>query len=666
LVVTFAGTAAAYTWLATMLLLRGTRNWHSRAFATAAAMTAVWAAAKLLPAATPQDVLPSLRDAAWIATVILMIRGESPRQRLWQQLSTIAVGLVAADLLFCGLGLSFPITAGLRLDSWVSRMSVCALGLLLLENMLRNSPKDRFWALKLFGIGLALIFSFNLVFEIPHVFAHTLNHALVATQPLIYLLALPLFVVTAVRMPTVNLRVHSSRQAVFHSATLIAIGVMVEGMAVAAYFVRSYGGSIGTVLAVVLLFSAAAAVLTAAASTTLRSRLRLFINENFFNYKYDYRVEWSNFIASLSARDEDNLPLRVLRTLGDLLDSPGGLLLIRRNSEDKLVPLAHWSIDREATPMTLTDAVVEQLENDGLSYVDIAAGRDGALSKELGHQYPFGWLGVPLRYRGRLIGFAILNKPRAGRKLDWEDQKLISLVAQQLALYLVHDEASKDLADARQLEAFNQRIAFVIHDMKSNIGQLSLLARNAERFGHDEQFRKDMVDTIRHSAEKLQELLQRLKGGPVEVKRTEKVDLCALLKEFAENKRRVGLPVELRPLPFLTALTEIDRSALLSVLEHVVSNAIEAAPESPVVIGLDSHAEMLRITVQDLGRGMAPTFLTDELFRPLRSTKGMGLGLGAYQAKQTMRDLRGNLEIRSKMGAGTTVELVLPATRTAT
>ncbi|MBW8707684.1 MAG: hypothetical protein JF627_00170, partial [Alphaproteobacteria bacterium] len=360
LVVTFAGTAAAYAWLATMLLLRGTRSWHSRAFAAAAALTAGWAGAKLLPEIVPQDVLPSLRDAAWIATVILMIRGESPRQRLWRQLSYIAAGLVTADLLFCGLGLSFPITTGLQIDSWVSRMAVCALGLLLLENMLRNSPKDRFWALKLFGIGAALIFSFNLVFEIPRVFAHALNHALVATQPLIYLLALPLFVVTAVRMPTVNLRVHSSRQAVFHSATLIAIGVVVEGMAVAAYFVRSYGGSIGTVLAVVLLFSAAAAVLTAAASTTLRSRLRLFINENFFNYKYDYRVEWSNFISSLSARDEDNLPLRVLRTLGDLLDCPGGLLLIRRDNENQLVPLAHWSIDSEATPLTLTDELVER------------------------------------------------------------------------------------------------------------------------------------------------------------------------------------------------------------------------------------------------------------------------------------------------------------------
>jgi putative PEP-CTERM system histidine kinase len=649
-----------------MLVLRGTRSWYSRAFTAAAAMTAIWAGSTPFTLAGLQDITPTLRDAAWLTALISIFRGEYPNQRLWKLLAYAATVLIAIDLLFCGLRLSFPITAGLRLDSWISRMAVSAFGLLLVENLLRNSPRDRFWALKLFGIGLALMFSSNLVLEIPRLFAHAFSRTLVVAQPLIYLLILPLFVVTAVRLPTVNLKVHSSRQAAFHSATLIAIGVVVEGMAAAAYFVRNYGGSIGTVFSVVLLFSAAAAVLTAAASTTLRSRLRLFISENFFNYKYDYRVEWSNFISSLSAREEDNMPLRVLRTLAELLDCPGGLLLIRRDKETELKPLAHWSIAGEATPVTLSAEAVERLENDGLSYLEMSADNDDALTGRLHRQYPFGWLGVPLCNRGRLVGLAILNKPRVKRTLDWEDEKLISLVAMQLAIYLVHDEASKDLADARQLEAFNQRIAFVIHDMKSSIGQLSLLARNAERFGHDEQFRKDMVETIRHSAEKLQELMRRLKGGVIEPNGIERVDLCALLTDFVESKTRLGLPVELCRPPFLTALTQIDRSALLSVLEHVVSNALDAAPLSPVVIGLDKHGEMLRITVQDRGRGMAPTFLTDELFRPLQSTKGAGLGLGAYQAKQTMRELRGNLEIRSKIGTGTTVELDLPATGVAT
>jgi putative PEP-CTERM system histidine kinase len=661
-VISLAANTIAYAWLAAMLAIRSYHNWQTRIFAMAAALTAAWAVSALILPTGQQSLVPILRDAAWIGMIISILYKDDPLQRLWKQLGGVAIGLIAADILLFALDLNFSLFGELRIGSWISRMAVAAFALLLIENIIRNSSRDHFWALKLFCIGLALIFSFNLVMEIPRAFSHTFNITLINTQPFIYLLALPLFVVTAVRLPTVGLRVHSSRQAVFHSATLIAIAVVIEGMAVAAYYVRTYGGDMGTVLSIVLLFSVAAAILTAAASATIRSKLKLLISENFFNHKYDYQVEWANSISSLSARDECDMPLRVLRTLADLLDCPGGLLLVHRGDEKKMVPLASWSIATPATPMLLDDKDIRTLENDSLSYIDMA-GKSGDAQK-WSRQYPSFWLGVPLRYRGRLVGFALLNQPRVKRKLDWEDKKLISIVALQLAIYLVHDKARKDLADARQLEAFNQRIAFVIHDMKSSIGQLSLLADNAERFGDNEQFRKDMVETIHHSSKKLQELMLRLKGEAIETPRIELVDLCVLLMKFAESKARLGMRVEFHPPMFPLALTEIDRAALLSALEHIVANAVDASPLSPVVISLDRVGETLRITVQDEGRGMPPTFLSDELFRPLRSSKGTGFGLGTLQAKQTMRDLQGDLEIKSKMGVGTTVALIIPTTGT--
>jgi len=467
-------------------------------------------------------------------------------------------------------------------------------------------------------------------------------------------------VVTAVRMPGVALKVHSSRQAIFHSATLIGFAVVIEGMAAAAFFVRSYGGSVGTVLAVVLLFSGAVALLTAAVSTTMRSRLRQFISENFFNYKYDYRVEWARFIASLSALHEDNMPLRVLRTLADLLDCPGGLLLGCRDGERKLFSQAQWSVQTDFLPLPLPEETLAELENESLSYILLGAQSPHPVGQDLSRRYSFGWLAVPLRYRGKMIALAILSRPRAARSLDWEDEKLISLVASQLALYLVHDEVRKDLDDARKLEAFSRRVAFVVHDMKSSIGQLALLADNAERFGHDENFRKDMTETLRHSADKLQQLMRRLKGEEAP-KAIEAVDLSALLADFVQAKAKLGLPVQLCQTSAMNTKTELDRSGLLSVLEHVVANAVEAAPGSPVLVSLDEVGTSLRVSVRDSGQGMAPAFLADELFRPFRTTKGGGFGLGAYQARATMRDLKGDIEIKSGTGRGTTVELLLPA-----
>jgi len=48
------------------------------------------------------------------------------------------------------------------------------------------------------------------------------------------------------------------------------------------------------------------------------------------------------------------------------------------------------------------------------------------------------------------------------------------------------------------------------------------------------------------------------------------------------------------------------------------------------------------------------------LFRPLRSTRAKGFGIGAYQAREVMRELGGNIDVRSKIGEGTTITLSLP------
>ncbi len=145
--------------------------------------------------------------------------------------------------------------------------------------------------------------------------------------------------------------------------------------------------------------------------------------------------------------------------------------------------------------------------------------------------FPAAWLAVPLRYRAELIGVALINKPRAERKLDWEDRNLIGLVALQLAAYIVQEETVQTLADARQLKEFNERFAFIIHDIKNTVGQLRLLVRNAEQFGSDAEFRKDMILTLRHSVDKLQELLSRLKGEGAEEKKApvRQVDVSALV-----------------------------------------------------------------------------------------------------------------------------------------
>jgi putative PEP-CTERM system histidine kinase len=238
------------------------------------------------------------------------------------------------------------------------------------------------------------------------------------------------------------------------------------------------------------------------------------------------------------------------------------------------------------------------------------------------------------------------------------------VVSLQLAAYLSQDETAQALADARQLEEFNKRFAFILHDTKNAIGQLSLLVRNVEEFGHMEEFRNDMTATLRHSVEKLQSLLAQLRGGAnarPESPPIESVDVTALVSSFVRDKRKVGfdLVMDEGETPVIAGMP--DRDAFVGVLELVVSNALEAAPKgSPVSVRIARAQGTVQVTVSDKGPGMTQEFIADQLFRPLKTTKGAGFGIGAYQAREVMRDLGGNIDVRSRVGEGTTVVLSLP------
>jgi signal transduction histidine kinase len=80
-----------------------------------------------------------------------------------------------------------------------------------------------------------------------------------------------------------------------------------------------------------------------------------------------------------------------------------------------------------------------------------------------------------------------------------------------------------------------------------------------------------------------------------------------------------------------------------------------------VRVDLRIEAHGVVVDIVDLGPGMAPEFVRDELFRPLRSTKGGGHGIGAYQARELLRDAGGDLLVLSRPHAGTTMRIILPS-----
>ncbi len=660
----------AYCTFAIVLAVAEARSWLKAFMILASAFTAMWAASvvfadlAILPLSAP-DIIAVLRDSGWYGVVLAILYVQVQSHLLWRTLFVGTLCVTGLHAAFVGADLDIGRFFGIEVNSAITGIAETVIGLILIENMIRNASQDQFWSAKHLGIGLIAVLFYQLLVRIPQFLTGIPPEGLLAVQPFVFLMALPLFAVTAIRSTGPQARFHSPRRIVFYAATLIAAGVVLQGAAIAAYYLRTMGGDNGTALSIVFGFASAVGLALALTSTGTRSRLKTFINENFFRYKYDYRLEWDKFIRALSVWEDGDLPLRVLRTLAELLDSPGGVLWVFRERWQQFMPVARWSC-ADAAPLAMDDPRLKAFDDEDCAYLDLAAAEEDAAAGLWKDRFPESWLAVPLRYRSSLVAVALLNPPRAARRLDWEDKNLISLVALQLAAYLVQEETAQALADARQLEEFNKRFAFILHDTKNTIGQLSLLVRNVEEFGHNEEFRKDMTATLRHAVEKLQGLLGQLRGNPLAKKpepvANEEVDINELVSSFVRDKRKIGLDVVMSECDAPAFVDIADKEAFLGVLNHVVGNAIEAAPGgSEVRVRVGKSEGSVQVTVTDKGPGMTQEFMAGQLFRPLRTTKGGGFGIGAYQAREVMRDLGGSIDVRSKIGEGTTVALSLPA-----
>jgi signal transduction histidine kinase len=106
----------------------------------------------------------------------------------------------------------------------------------------------------------------------------------------------------------------------------------------------------------------------------------------------------------------------------------------------------------------------------------------------------------------------------------------------------------------------------------------------------------------------------------------------------------------------------IDRDKLAMAVTHAVRNAQDATPpDGRIDVRLGVEAQRGRIEVEDNGSGMAPDFVRDHLFKPFDSTKGAkGMGIGAYQIRETLRAAGGDVEVQSEPGNGTLLRMSLP------
>ncbi|ADJ28655.1 XrtA/PEP-CTERM system histidine kinase PrsK [Nitrosococcus watsonii] len=611
------------------------------------------------------QVLETFRDGVWYAFLFHALGFNFKFQGLTRRLAVLVLifVLLQGGLLIGFSWLEWLLGAKLSHEIvLVGQILLAVIGLMLVEQLLRSVPRDKRWAIKYLCFGLAALFVYDFFLYADALLLQVIDAGVWSARGLANAMVVPFIAVSAARNPQWSPDVYVSRQMVFHTATILGAGLYLLAMAGAGYYVRHFGGSWGIMAQAVFLFAAALLLLSLLSSGQLKAKLRVFISKHFFNYKYDYREEWLHFISMLS--EDSSIPLgeRVTRALAQIVESPGGVLW--QAKEKYYVPTFVWNFPFPEGLMEPKQSVFLQFLREQEWIVEKGAEGEAAHPvpiPEWFNRLPKLWLIVPLIHRESLVGFLVLARSQARADLDWEDRDLLRTTGREAASYLAHQEAAEQLAQAQQFAAFHRFSAYVVHDLKNLIAQLSLLVRNAAHHKHNPAFIDDAVQTIHHAVQRMQRLMSQLRSTGEE-ERQEIFDVVALARELVKHYavQRPRPKVEGEDKDFIGICA--NRERFKSILGHLIQNAQEATlPEGRVILRVSRERGIVRIEVEDSGQGMDPTFVRERLFRPFDSTKGLtGMGIGAFEVQEYIQEIGGDIEVRSVPGKGTCFVLRIP------
>src|SRR5512142_1518435 len=271
-------------------------------------------------------------------------------------------------------------------------------------------------------------------------------------------------------------------------------------------------------------------------------------------------------------------------------------------------------------------------------------------------------LGIPLITKNKVVGvLEVLNK-KSGRFTDPDESMLTVLGAQ----------AAVAIENARLFQQ-SDLIAEFVHELRTPLASLSTATYLLLRPEMSREQRDQIVNNIHNETLRLNSLassfldLARLESGRVQFRKTRfsVADLLYACRDVMMTKAQ-ETNIQIRvDIPSDMPLMEADRDKIKQVLLNLLSNAIKYnRPNGSVIITGNFNENELSITVQDTGIGIPEESIPHlfEKFYRVREheNKASGTGLGLSISKQIVQGHNGRLEVKSKIGVGTSFTIHIP------
>jgi K+-sensing histidine kinase KdpD len=271
-------------------------------------------------------------------------------------------------------------------------------------------------------------------------------------------------------------------------------------------------------------------------------------------------------------------------------------------------------------------------------------------------------LGIPLITKNKVVGvLEVVNKKR-GKFTDPDESMLTVLGAQ----------AAVAIENARLFQQ-SDLIAEFVHELRTPLASLSTATYLLLRPEMSREQSDQIVNNIHNETLRLNSLassfldLARLESGRVQFRKTRfsSADLIYEARDVMMSKAQES-DIQIRvDIPSDMPLLEADRDKIKQVLLNLISNAIKYNRlNGSIILQGDFTEDEISITIQDTGLGI-PEDSMPHLFQKFyrvreHEGKATGTGLGLSICKQIVQGHAGRIEVKSKMGVGTSFNIILP------
>ena len=243
------------------------------------------------------------------------------------------------------------------------------------------------------------------------------------------------------------------------------------------------------------------------------------------------------------------------------------------------------------------------------------------------------------------------------------------LAVAALALLVLRANASqvgleRRLSRAQNLAAMGRMTATLAHEIKN---PLAIIRGSARRLAKLEPEAKSLADSVVEEVDRLSTTVNRYlqfargagEGAAAEARGGVAATLAATLDLLEVEFRERRIEVVREP-GFQEASVRLDDASLKQVWLNLLQNALEASAEGGRIrVRCAVEGGRARVTIADEGAGMAPDVLA-RVGEPFFTTRAQGTGLGVHLSRQLVQGAGGTLEVASRSGAGTTLQVVLP------